>query len=40
MFALWSLEHYGDILGQNHKISLKNRQILEKGVIIQFSPVS
>jgi hypothetical protein len=24
------MERYGDILGQNHKILLKNRQILEK----------
>jgi hypothetical protein len=30
MFALWPLGRYGDILGQNHKILLKNRQILEK----------
>jgi hypothetical protein len=30
MFALWPMGLYGDILGQNHKILLKNRQILEK----------
>jgi hypothetical protein len=30
MFALLPMERYGDILGQNHKILLKNRQILEK----------
>jgi hypothetical protein len=30
MFALWSMGRYGDILGQIHKILLKNRQILEK----------
>jgi hypothetical protein len=30
MFALWPMERYGDILGQNPKILLKNRQILEK----------
>jgi hypothetical protein len=30
MFALWPIGRYGDILGQNHKILLKNRQILEK----------
>jgi hypothetical protein len=32
MFALWRMGRYGDILGQNHKILLKNRQIhvLEK----------
>ena len=30
MFALWLKQRYGDILGQNHKILLKNRQILEK----------
>jgi hypothetical protein len=32
MFAHWPTGRYGDILGQNHKILLKNRQILEKGV--------
>jgi hypothetical protein len=30
MFALWPIGRYGAILGQNHKILLKNRQILEK----------
>ena len=30
MFALWPIGRHGDILGQNHKILLKNRQILEK----------
>jgi hypothetical protein len=30
MFALWPMGHYGDILGQNHKILLINRQILEE----------
>jgi hypothetical protein len=30
MFAIWPKGHYGDILGQNHKILSKNRQILEK----------
>jgi hypothetical protein len=30
MFALWPMGRYGDIWGQNHKILLKNRQILEK----------
>jgi hypothetical protein len=30
MSALWPMGRYGDILGQNHKILLKNRQILEK----------
>jgi hypothetical protein len=30
MFALWPMGRYGDILGQNHKILLKNRKILEK----------
>jgi hypothetical protein len=30
MFALWPMGRYRDILGQNHKILLKNRQILEK----------
>jgi hypothetical protein len=30
MFAVWPMGRYGDILGQNHKILLKNRQILEK----------
>jgi hypothetical protein len=30
MFALWPMGHYRDILGQNHTILLKNRQILEK----------
>jgi predicted ABC-class ATPase len=30
MFALWPMGRYGYILGQNHKILLKNRQILEK----------
>jgi hypothetical protein len=40
MFALWPMGRYGDILGQNHKILLKNRQILEKCIIILFSPVS
>jgi hypothetical protein len=29
MFALWPMEFYGDVLGQNHKILLKNRQIFE-----------
>jgi hypothetical protein len=41
MFALWPKGHYGDILGQNHMILLKNRQILEKKcIIISFSPAS
>ena len=41
MFALWPMGRDGDILGQNHKILLKNRQILEKKcIIILFSPVS
>jgi hypothetical protein len=30
MFALWPMGRYGDTLGQNHKILLKNRQILGK----------
>jgi hypothetical protein len=30
MFALWPMGRDGHILGQNHKILLKNRQILEK----------
>jgi hypothetical protein len=30
MFPLWPLGCYGDILGQNHKILLKNHRILEK----------
>jgi hypothetical protein len=30
MFALWPTGRYGDSLGQNHTILLKNRQILEK----------
>jgi hypothetical protein len=30
MFAHWPIGCYGDNLGQNHKILLKNRQILEK----------
>jgi hypothetical protein len=31
MFALWPMGRYSDIMwGQNHKILLKNRQILEK----------
>jgi hypothetical protein len=30
MFALWPMGFYGDILRQNHKVLLKNRQILEK----------
>jgi hypothetical protein len=30
MFALWPMGRYGDILGQNHTILLKNRQILGK----------
>jgi hypothetical protein len=30
MFALWPMGRYGDIMGQNHKILLKNCQILEK----------
>jgi hypothetical protein len=30
MFALWPMGRYRYILGQNHKILLKNRQILEK----------
>jgi hypothetical protein len=30
MFALWPMQRYGDILGQNRKILLKNRQILGK----------
>jgi hypothetical protein len=30
MFALWPMGRDGDILGKNHKILLKNRQILEK----------
>jgi hypothetical protein len=30
MFALWPMGRYGDILGQNYKILLKNRQILQK----------
>jgi hypothetical protein len=41
MFALLPVGRYGDILGQIHKILLKNRQILgKKRVIILFSPVS
>jgi hypothetical protein len=30
MFALWPMGRYGDILVQNDKILLKNRQILEE----------
>jgi hypothetical protein len=30
MLALWPMGRYGDILGQNHKILLQNRQIFEK----------
>jgi hypothetical protein len=30
MFALWPMGCYGDIWGQNHKILLKNHQVLEK----------
>jgi hypothetical protein len=30
MFALWPMGRYGDILGQNHKILLKNRKILKE----------
>jgi hypothetical protein len=30
MFALWPLGRYGAILGQNHKILLKNHGKLEK----------
>jgi hypothetical protein len=30
MFALWPKGRYEDILGQNHKILLKNRQIWGK----------
>jgi hypothetical protein len=30
MFALWPMGRYRDILGQIHKILLKNHQILEK----------
>jgi hypothetical protein len=30
MFALWPIGHDGDILVKNHKILLKNRQILDK----------
>jgi hypothetical protein len=33
MFALWPMGRYGDILGQNHQILLKNRQILENCII-------
>jgi hypothetical protein len=40
MFALWPMGLDGDILGQSHKILLKNRKILEKCIIILFSPVS
>jgi hypothetical protein len=41
MFALWPLERYGEILGQIHKILLKNRQILgKKWIIILLSLVS
>jgi hypothetical protein len=29
MLALWPMGRYGDIVGQNHKILLKNRQILK-----------
>jgi hypothetical protein len=32
MFALWPMGRYRAILGQNHKILLKNRQILGKNV--------
>jgi hypothetical protein len=32
MFALCPMGRYGDILGQNHKILLKNRQILKKNI--------
>jgi hypothetical protein len=30
MFELWPMGRYGYIIGQNHTILLKNRQILEK----------
>jgi hypothetical protein len=41
MSAFWPMGRYGDILGQNHKILLKNRQIFEKKcIIILFLPVS
>jgi hypothetical protein len=40
MFALWPTGRRGDIMGQSHNILLKNRQILEKCIIILFSPVS
>jgi hypothetical protein len=30
MFALWPMGRYGDTLGANHKILLKNSQTLEK----------
>jgi hypothetical protein len=30
MFARWPMGRYGDILGQNRELLLKNRQILEK----------
>jgi hypothetical protein len=32
MFALWPMGRYGDILGQNYKILLKNCQMFEKNV--------
>jgi hypothetical protein len=32
MFALWPMARYGNVMGQNHKILLKNRQILGKNV--------
>jgi hypothetical protein len=32
MFALWPMGRYGDILEQNHKILLKNRQNIGKNV--------
>jgi hypothetical protein len=40
MFALWPMESYGDILGQNHKILLKNRQILKKKMYYHFISTS
>jgi hypothetical protein len=40
MFALWPLGRYGAIFGKNHKILLKNRQILEKMYNHFVSPVS
>jgi hypothetical protein len=36
MFALWPMGRFGAIWGQNHKILLKNRQILENIMIILF----